>query len=1228
MLASAIPVRRPIPRCLLGAVAALVLGLAFGATGGAAHPRRTTIAPAAAMFRGEHRLGPLARGARLSGTVVLRPRAPRALRRFIATVTDARSEQFGDYLARGRFAARFGPSAAARTAVITALRAGGLRVGEVSADGLLIPFSGRADAAARTFDTTLDTVRLSSGRTARATGEPVSLPSNVAGDVAAVLGLDDTVLPQRIGSPVAARATRTLDARRTADGATNGVPTATPAATAPVACPDAAAAATHDDGLTDTQLADAYGAGDLYQQGDDGSGQRIAVYELEPFLRADLAHFESCYFGAAQAAGMMRRLHIHETGGGQPYGTGSGEANLDVEDLAALAPGADIDVYVAPQTDALGQYAAIIDSDRDRIVTTSWGECEQAAQVGDRGLQQAENLLFEQAAAQGQTVFAAAGDSGSDDCAGGVTPSASANPLSVDDPASQPFVVGVGGTAIDDTGTPGTPLEHAWNDGTAYGAGGGGISNAWTMPAWQRDARVPGIALPGSTAYRDADRLEAQTGYPLGFCQSATRGEGTACRLVPDVSAQADEFTGGVTVYSRADRSDHHRSGWTTTGGTSSAAPIWAASLALVNASPTCSQSNRTRAGVGFAAPLLYGVASDPASYAASFTDVRTGDNDVYGLDDGRVFRAGRGYDLATGLGSPQLTQADGAPGLASYLCAAAAAGSAPSVRSLSPAQGSASGGARLLVHGNGFAAAGRSRVASVQVGTRRIDARAIQVRGPHTLALRLPSAAAATPPDTSDAERGYGPVDVIVTLADGQSSTGGPRSIFRYVDRQARATLPSVGMLAPYGGPGRGGTTVTILGAGFHDVTAVTFGGVRASRVRVHNGDRITVVPPPRTARTHCSPLPRHGVYRHENARNDVCQVQVRVRERGRVSAEATIRAPLEGPQIKDAFGDLRAFRGCHCETAPASDEYDYLPRPRVTSVTMVGGNAQASEHGGTLAIVRGAGLNSLDLDWADFGDPHSFASQRTDYLYATGTALVLRVPARALTASRLVVPFSVRSLSGQSNARGVTYAGVPVITSVVNTEDARNLNGLYGGPDTGRTPLAIHGRGMSGQVIGLEFVGQGTRSFSFGTQYRVRARGDRVLDADSVAENPGVVAVEPCTVTGCAPASAHGLFWLYPQGTPRVSAVTPGSGPAAGGTATEIAGANLSCPLSVQFGGVAATSLTVVKTILGCGSSQSLAATAPPGTAGQTVPVTVETAESFYTGSAPQSAASFSYR
>ena len=1001
--------------------------------------------------------------------------------------------------------------------------------------------------------------------------------------------------------------------------------------TSPAACPDAVAAATHDNGLTDTQLADAYRAGALYQQGDDGSGQHIAVYELEPFLRADIARFDTCYFGAAHARSMLRRLHVHEVGGGQPYGTGRGEANLDVEDLSALAPGAQIDVYAAPQTDALGQYAAIVDSDSDRIVTTSWGECEQAAQVGDRGLQQAENLLFEQAAAQGQTVFAAAGDSGSDDCAAGAAPSAHANPLSVDDPASQPFVVAVGGTAIDDTGTPdssGPPLEHAWNDGTAYGAGGGGISNSWTMPVWQRDARVPGVALPGSSAYGDANRLETETGYAPGFCESATHGGDAPCRLVPDVSAQADEFTGGLTVYSHADRSRHNPSGWTTTGGTSSAAPIWAATLALVNASPACSLSARTRDGVGFAAPLLYEVASDPASYAASLTDVRTGNNDVYGLDNGRVFRAGSGYDLATGLGSPQLTGADGTPGLASYLCEAAAARSAPSVRSLTPARGPARGGGRLVIRGNGFSAAGRSQVASVQVGIRRVGAGAIHVLGPHRLTLSLPSAAAAVPRSTSAAESGYGAVDVIVTLRDGESSAGNPRSMFRYVRVRKGTTVPTVGTLAPYGGRARGGGRVAILGAGFHAITSVTFGGVPATSVRVHGSDRITVMAPARSPRTRCSPLPSHGVYRRENAGNDVCQVQVRVHERGRVSPAATIRAPLEGLQLKDALGDLLAYDGCHCETAPASDEYDYLPQPRIEAVAIGGGTLQADEHGGTLVVVRGSGLNALDLDWADFGNPHSFAAERTDYLYATGTELVLRAPARAITTGRLAVRLSVRSLAGQSNGRTVTYAGVPVISSVVNTANPRNLNGLYGGPDTGQTPLAIHGTGMSGQVIGLEFVGQGAHSFSFGTQYRVRAHSDRVLDVDTVAENPGVVAVEPCTVTGCTKAGTGNLFWLYPQGTPSVNGVTPDSGPAAGGTATQITGANLSCPISVQFGTVAAPAMTPVKTILGCGSSQSLTATAPAGAAGQTVPVTVQTAESFYTGSTPLSVASFSYR
>ena len=107
---------------------------------------------------------------------------------------------------------------------------------------------------------------------------------------------------------------------------------------------------------------------------------------------------------------------------------------------------------------------------------------------------------------------------------------------------------------------------------------------------------------------------------------------------------------------------------------------------------------------------------------------------------------------------------------------------------------------------------------------------------------------------------------------------------------------------------------------------------------------------------------------------------------------APATIRAPLEGAQPKDALGDLRAHRGCRCEIAPASDEYDYLPRPHIAAVGVGAGSAQADEHGGTLVVIQGSGLNSLDLDWVDFGSPRSYAAEHSTYEYATGTELVVR--------------------------------------------------------------------------------------------------------------------------------------------------------------------------------------------------------------------------------------------
>jgi hypothetical protein len=1222
VLACRIAVRPAILRLILGAAAALSIAAAFYSTVSNAHPGRLVIERPSGLPHGDRRLGRLPAAHPLRGAVVLAPRDEHALTRFIAHVSDPGSAGYGHYLRRDGFAARFGPTASTQSAVTDALRTAGLHVGATRAGGMVVPFSGSTADVEHAFATTVRAVSLPGGATGHATTAPVSLPAAIAGSVAAVVGLDDTVAPHRIASPSGSAKRRSGRPAATAPGTPQSSPPG-----APRACAAATKAARRLGGLTDDEIARAYGATGLYGAGDTGAGQRIAVYELEPFLLSDVKTFDTCYFGARRAAEMIKRLHVFNVDGGPPHGAGTGEASLDVEDISALAPGAEIDVYVGPAPtsfDSLDEYAAIADADRDHVVSTSWGLCEQGVELGQPGFLEAENLIFQQAAAQGQTVFSAAGDNGSDDCNVSriPAPSIGQNPVSVDDPAAQPYVVGVGGTTIDDA-APSNPLEHVWNDGPAFGAGGGGISAAWTMPSWQAGARVRGIARPGGAAYHHGNQVEFQIGYPTNFCHAHLRGltRDTPCRLVPDVSAQADEFTGGITVYSRANVTKHSHTGWTTVGGTSSAAPIWAASLALVNASPSCHGR-----GVGFVAPGLYGVASDPSTDRSSFTDVRTGNNDLYGINDGKVFAAGRGYDPVTGLGSPRLTGADGSDGLAANLCQAGRSTQAPVVSNLRPQSGSVAGGERLTIRGRGFRAHGRSRVAAVQVGPLRVAAAQLRVTSPTTITLRLPAAARTVPPGSTRAQSGAGPAAVVVTLRDGSSSALGPRAVFHYLSR-AISARPTVGAISPAGGPIRGGSRVTVLGTGFTHVRSVTVGGVRVRHPRVASQDRIVVVVPRRTHRTDCVPLPDRGVYRHETHANDVCQVYVRVRTAHGTSARARIRPPLEGPQIVNAEGDIVAPARCGCEVSQAIDEFDYVPRPRISSVsTNAGPLSLASEHGGTVISVRGTGLTPLDLDFAAFGDPRRFSSEAVNYTFVSATRMQIHAPRQTITGGRLRVPFRVRSLGGLSNPRPVTYAGVPAIRSVVNVSNPRSLKGIDGAPDTGRTALAINGTGMKGQVLLMEFIGKGGRTVSFGTQYHFHAHNDHLLTTQTVAQNPAIIAVEPCTITGCPKYGPHNLLWLYPPGAPRVESVSPADGPATGGTAVTIGGANLGCPLAVAFGSAAAT-FKQVHSALPCGSTLSVTATSPAVTAGTSAPVTVQTAQGFYTGAKPVTSADFAY-
>ena len=174
--------------------------------------------------------------------------------------------------------------------------------------------------------------------------------------------------------------------------------------------------------------------------------------------------------------------------------------------------------------------------------------------------------------------MAASGDDGSTDCG---APSGTQSPVAtVDDPGSQPYVTSVGGTSLTALGPP--PTESVWN--SSNGSSGGGISSNWAMPAYQSDASP---ALGVIKSYSSPKPCDAPTGY---------------CREVPDVSADADPDTGLVIDWD-------HWGGWSAVGGTSVAAPLWAALIALTDAWPACSAHP-----VGFVNPALYLIASGSAT--------------------------------------------------------------------------------------------------------------------------------------------------------------------------------------------------------------------------------------------------------------------------------------------------------------------------------------------------------------------------------------------------------------------------------------------------------------------------------------------------------------------------------------------------------------------------------------------------------------------------------------
>ena len=618
---------------VLVALASIGITLAPPAAATATGPKATAVGSAPRLPADATERDAVAASTPLHLTVVLQPRDPAGLAAMAESVSTPGSPNYHQYLAPGEFAGRYGPTAATIANVDQALTGLGLNPGTVSGNGLAIGVTTTAGAAASAFAVHLNHVHLSTGRIAYANDKAPSLPSTVAPDVTEILGLDDlaqarpaweatTTTATAAAATATAAATTTAAKTATAAAATTAAKTATAAAattaatkataTGPQPCSAATNAATRSGGYTANQITQAYSFGGLYAQNTLGAGETVAVYELASYHPSDIAAFQSCYGTSATVT------NISVDGGPNPTDPGAIEVELDIEGVISMAPKANIEVYLGPNgSNTYDVYNQIVSDDTAKVVTTSWGNCEAAESLAEA---QQENTLFEEAAVQGQTILAAAGDSGSEDCYG-ETSGSTAKALEVDDPGTQPFVTDVGGTSLTAIGA--SPTETVWND-QQDGSGGGGISQFWPMPTAQHG---PGVVNAYSTR---------------STCGAAA---GTYCREVPDVSAAADPAFGYVIYYTG---SETGVTGWQAIGGTSAAAPLWAALVALANQGCACD--------LGFLNTALYNVAAAQSSGGAkALNDIITGNNDYLGNHAG-TYPATAGYDMASGLGTPIAT--------------------------------------------------------------------------------------------------------------------------------------------------------------------------------------------------------------------------------------------------------------------------------------------------------------------------------------------------------------------------------------------------------------------------------------------------------------------------------------------------------------------------------------------------------------------------------------------
>ncbi len=677
-------------------------------------------------------LGTLSRLSDLSIDLTLVPQHASQLTQLAASAMRTSASPRRAYLNQTQFAVRFGATPSVMRTVQGILQRAGITVSSFSRSHLLVSAHGSVQAIERFFSTKLVRVRMANATspplvrnlpmtvstTGYANSTPVILPASLARMVNSVVGFDGLPLehPADLRVPVTPNATG-------------------PSPTGNCGSPSGPGPLSNSQALSVNTLANSYGLNSLYGNsvGDLGAGETVALIEFATYNPVDVAAFAACYSGVVTGDVSQCSVDGVAPGGCNATLPGPGtnspggelEADLDVEAVLGLAPAAHVityDSYNWSDKNIEDMYNAAISNSAVSVISTSWGLCESS--MGSP-LMVSESTLFEEAIVLGKTVVAASGDFGSSDCS-------TASPLQLQDPASQPDVLAVGGTTF--TSPTDTSAASGWGEQDyqiSTSAGSGHLVATWngsiSIAAGATAATVASdlnliapsgasaLVAPSTTSSTGVNgggvTIWTMTATPVSAPTRLTFSNGTlsnaltvkntsvgsgggisALWQMPSYQQNAASSLGvlsgasSCTSYPSAGNCrevpdvaadagtpfwiyDTSYGGWVAIKGTSLAAPTWGAMLALANASPACNNTP-----VGFINPTLYSIAANPSD-AGDLTDVTTGYNAIdflSGSYNSQQYQATPGYDLVTGLGTPHAGSGEiGGSGLVSALCGA-----------------------------------------------------------------------------------------------------------------------------------------------------------------------------------------------------------------------------------------------------------------------------------------------------------------------------------------------------------------------------------------------------------------------------------------------------------------------------------------------------------------------------------------------------------------------------